>query len=166
MVVAAVKAGKRVGVTARSHAAIQNLLREIEVWAAKEGVELAGIYKGSGYASQHDLIEETDDYSAITDEHQLVAGTAWLFARPENREAFEILLIDEAGQYALADALASALAAEGVVLLGDPQQLPQVTQADHPDGSGDSILEHLLQGAPDNAAGPRRAADRELADAP
>lgn len=147
MVVAAVSAGMRVGVTARSHAAIQNLLREVEVWAAREGVEPAGIYKGSGYTSEHDLIEETDDYSEITDEHRLVAGTTWLFARSEYRNAFDILLIDEAGQYALADALASALAADGVVLLGDPQQLPQVTQADHPDGSGDSTLEHLLQGA-------------------
>lgn len=33
-----------------------------------------------------------------------------------------------------------------MVFLGDPQQLPQVTQADHPGGSGASVLEHLLQG--------------------
>ena len=31
-------------------------------------------------------------------------------------------------------------------LLGDPQQLPQVTQADHPGDSAASVLEHLLDG--------------------
>lgn len=42
--------------------------------------------------------------------------------------------------------MAVGLAAANVVLLGDPQQLPQVTQADHPGGSGAAVLEHLLQG--------------------
>ena len=83
----------------------------------------------------------------MTDDHQLVAGTAWLFARPEHREGFDLLFIDEAGQFALANAAAVGLAAKSIVLLGDPQQLPQVTQADHPDGSGASVLEHLLDGA-------------------
>ena len=82
----------------------------------------------------------------VTDEHQLVAGTAWLFAREEHREAFDLLFIDEAGQFSLADAVAAATAADNLVLLGDPQQLPQVTQADHPGGSGASVLEHLLDG--------------------
>ena len=40
-----------------------------------------------------------------------------------------------------------SLAATSVVLLGDPQQLPQVNQADHPGGSGASVLEHFLAGA-------------------
>jgi uncharacterized protein len=39
------------------------------------------------------------------------------------------------------------------VLLGDPQQLPQVTQAPHPGGSGASVLEHLLAGASTIAPG-------------
>jgi superfamily I DNA and/or RNA helicase len=33
-----------------------------------------------------------------------------------------------------------------MVMLGDPQQLPQPTQAVHPGGSGVSALEHLLEG--------------------
>jgi uncharacterized protein len=77
----------------------------------------------------------------------LVAGTAWLFARPEHRRSFDLIFIDEAGQYALANAAAVALAAESMVLLGDPQQLPQVNQAQHPDGSGASVLGHILDGA-------------------
>ncbi len=92
------------------------------------------------------MVEETDANGGVTDDHQLVAGTAWLFSRPEHRQAFDLLFVDEAGQYALASAVAVAVSALSVVLLGDPQQLPQVTQADHPGGSGASVLEHILAG--------------------
>ena len=146
MIVAALRAGRRVAVTARSHAAIQNLLAYTETRAAAEGVEFRGIYKGSGYDSPHDLIECTDSNEETVADHELVAGTAWLFARPDHHESFDLIFVDEAGQYALADAVAVALAARSMVLLGDPQQLPQVTQAPHPDGSGASVLEHLLAG--------------------
>jgi uncharacterized protein len=44
----------------------------------------------------------------------------------------------------LADALASANAARNLILLGDPLQLAQVAQAEHPGGSGVSVLEHVL----------------------
>jgi uncharacterized protein len=147
MIVGALSAGRRVGVTAFSHAAIQNLLREIENVAAARGVAFPGVYKGAGYESRHGLVEAVDDNDAVTHEHRLVAGTAWLFARPEHRAAFDLLFVDEAGQFPLANAAAVGVAAASLVLLGDPQQLPQVTQADHPGDSGASVLEHLLAGA-------------------
>ncbi|MEA2249043.1 MAG: hypothetical protein QOH46_3572, partial [Solirubrobacteraceae bacterium] len=146
MVVAALKAGRRVGITAPSHAAIQNLLVDIERCAHEQGRTFAGIYKGEGYASPHGLVEQGEGNDAVTDDHQLVAGTAWLFAREQHREGFDLVFIDEAGQFALADAAAVGMAAKSLVLLGDPQQLPQVTQSDHPGGSGASVLEHLLAG--------------------
>ncbi len=45
---------------------------------------------------------------------------------------------------ALADALAASRSAHNLILLGDPLQLPQVAQAAHPGGSGNSVLEHVL----------------------
>jgi len=78
----------------------------------------------------------------------VMAGTAWLWAREGMERAVDVLFIDEAGQVALADALAMAQAARNVVLLGDPQQLAQVTQGTHPLGAGVSVLEHLLGDAP------------------
>src|SRR5438552_12024346 len=54
------------------------------------------------------------------------------------------LFIDEAGQISRADALAMGTAAKNVVLLGDPQQLAQVSQGTHPASAGASVLEHLL----------------------
>jgi uncharacterized protein len=145
MVVAALQAGLRVGVTAQSHAAIQNFLEAIEQHAKEIGFVFSGIYKGDGYESAHDLIDETDDNEETErDQYTLLAGTAWLFARPAHRGRLDLLFIDEAGQFSLANAAAVALSTDSVVMLGDPQQLPQVTQAAHPDGSGASVLEHLL----------------------
>ena len=57
---------------------------------------------------------------------------------------FDTLFIDEAGQLALADALAAGTATRNLVLLGDPNQLPQVSQGSHPPGTEASVLGHLL----------------------
>ena len=78
-------------------------------------------------------------------EFNLVAGTTWLFAGREMGNApVDVLIIDEAGQLALADALSASVSAKNVVLLGDPLQLPQVSQAVHPGDGGFSVLEHVL----------------------
>jgi predicted RecB family nuclease len=147
MVIAALAAGLRVAITAPSHAATQNLLAAIECHAAHRGIDFAGVYKGDGYESEHGLVTTASSNKDVTAEYQLVAGTAWLLAREEHREAFDLLFADEAGQLALADTVAAGACASGIVLLGDPQQLPQVTQAAHPGGAGASALEHLLDGA-------------------
>jgi uncharacterized protein len=54
--------------------------------------------------------------------------------------------VDEAGQLSLANVVACAPAARGIVLLGDPQQLDQPTQGSHPPGAEASALGHLLGG--------------------
>ncbi len=73
-----------------------------------------------------------------------MAGTSWLFASQAMRDnPVDVLIVDEAGQLALADTLAASISATNVILLGDPQQLPQVAQAAHPNRSGVSALDHL-----------------------
>jgi uncharacterized protein len=59
----------------------------------------------------------------------------------------DVLVIDEAGQFSLANAVAVSRCGGALVLLGDPQQLAQPSQAQHPDGAGASALEHMLDGA-------------------
>ena len=145
MVVEAVTAGKRVGVTAQSHAAIHNLLRDIETYAHARGIALNAVYKGEGYESAHELVESVDsNEGTVDDDYRLIAGTSWLLARADWRGELDLVFVDEAGQFSLANAVAVATAADSVVLLGDPQQLPQVTQASHPGVSGRSVLEHHL----------------------
>ena len=54
------------------------------------------------------------------------------------------LVIDEAGQYGLANAVACASVAENVILLGDQNQLPNVVQGTHPNNVGSSIMSFCL----------------------
>ncbi|MGE0065833.1 MAG: TM0106 family RecB-like putative nuclease [Solirubrobacterales bacterium] len=150
VIVDLLQAGHRVGVTANSHKVIHNMLSEVEEVADERGFAFRGRKKCSGgnpeseFDSAHGLIESVDDNDALNDpEVGLTAGTAWHYCR-EGTARLDYLVIDEAGQVSLADALALATAARNVILLGDPQQLPQVSQAAHPDGSSLSVLEHLL----------------------
>lgn len=151
IILALIAAGKRVGVTAPSHRAIHNVLDEIERVAEGTGITFTGHKKRS--ASDETAFEGDFITSVATNEEcegsdaQLIAGTAWLFARKGMDQALDYLFIDEAGQIALADAVAVGTSARNVVLLGDPRQLPHVTQNAHPDGSGCSVLEYLLGNA-------------------
>ncbi|MGQ0631601.1 MAG: TM0106 family RecB-like putative nuclease [Sporichthyaceae bacterium] len=135
--------GLRVGVTAQSHAVIANLLKAVGRRALHKNKPAppAGLIQHTG--------ENNDVVRALTDgTHNLVGGTQWLWAREDLEDSLDVLVIDEAGQFSLANAVAVSRAAAGLVLLGDPQQLMQPTQAQHPDGAGISALNHLLDGAP------------------
>jgi uncharacterized protein len=87
------------------------------------------------------------DEALAAGEVDVVAGTAWLFARPELRATLDVLFVDEAGQLSLASTLSVSGAARGLVLLGDPQQLAQPSKGAHPDGSDVSALDHVLAGS-------------------
>lgn len=143
-------AGLRVGITANSHAVISHLI---------EGVGRPGIRKISGDSvpAEGGLVREVKGndqvVQAMADGANLIAGTAWLWAREDMRGSVDVLVVDEAGQFSLANALAAAQAAtRGIVLLGDPQQLPQVTVGAHPYGADRSVLEHLIGDAETIAA--------------
>ncbi|HMD01449.1 MAG TPA: TM0106 family RecB-like putative nuclease, partial [Candidatus Baltobacteraceae bacterium] len=151
-IVELLRAGRRVGVAATSHKAIHNMLREIERAAAANGFTFRGVKRCS--AENADSVYDTtsefignsvdDAYCAGNQDLNLVAGTAWLFASAQMDGALDVLVIDEAGQVALADAIAMGTAARNLVLLGDPMQLAQVSQGHHPGEAGASVLEHLL----------------------
>src|SRR5262249_42520314 len=83
---------------------------------------------------------------AIKDGVDVIAGTAWLWAREDMASAVDVLVVDEAGQMTLANALAASQAASSLVLLGDPQQLDQPQKGIHPPGSEVSAMAHVLSG--------------------
>ena len=147
--------GKRVGVSAQSHKAIHNLLREIEKVARGQGVKFRGLKKSTGGNDESEytgsfIRSEADAKRFVEVSHGfgLLAGTAWLFAREDLDSTLDCLVIDEAGQISLADALALGTSARNVILLGDPLQLAQVSQGAHPERTAASVLEHLLGDAP------------------
>lgn len=152
IVVDLIRRGRRVGIAATTHKAIHNLLDEIERVAREQGLTFRGVKKSSGDAdtkySGRLIVNETETGEIVAQARQfsLFAGTAWLFAHEDVAAAdlIDTLVIDEAGQVSLADALAMGTAARNVILLGDPLQLAQVSQGTHPPGTGASVLEHLL----------------------
>ena len=142
-------AGRRVGITAMSHHAIDNLLEEIlQVFEDKGDLSMLKAVRKVPDANHPKLPGVTTSRTirpVPRASYNLVAGTTWLFAGPDMRGApVDVLIVDEAGQLALADALAASTSAKNLVLLGDPLQLPQVAQAVHPGGGGLSVLEHVL----------------------
>ncbi|MDQ3671750.1 MAG: TM0106 family RecB-like putative nuclease, partial [Actinomycetota bacterium] len=149
MAVALMRDGKRVGVTSLSHKAINKLLQEIEREAREQGFVFRGRKKSTSGNEESrfegSFIDWRDGWGDLLDEElQLVAGTAWLLAREDFEGHLHTLFIDEAGQVALADALAMGAAARDLVLLGDPNQLPQVSQGAQPEAAKVSVLQHLL----------------------
>ena len=142
--------GKRVGISAFGHAAIDNLLAAVRSVFEEKGQRqqfsaCKKISKKSQAGSLSGVKYSTSNATVANAKYNLVAGTSWLFASPQMGDApVDVLVIDEAGQLALADAVVSSRSARNVILLGDPLQLAQVSKATHPDGAGASVLEHVL----------------------
>lgn len=152
MILELVRQGRKIGITGTSHKVIRNLLDEVLKTAAKEGVPNLQCMqrvkeKGVGIPGIVQATDNIEPLAALQGGVQVVAGTAWLWAREEYFEAVDVLFVDEAGQMSLANVLAIAQAAKSIVLLGDPQQLEQPLRGSHPEGASASALEHLLDGA-------------------
>jgi predicted RecB family nuclease len=149
LAVVLIRAGQSVGITANSHAVITNLLNELGWQADKVGVSFRASQKSSGeHLSNHPSVmqrESNDEMAAdLEDGVDVIAGTAWMFAREEFDQRLDYLIVDEAGQFSLANALAVGAAARNLVLLGDPLQLDQPSKGTHPRGANASALGHVL----------------------
>lgn len=139
--------GWRVGVVAQSHAVVENLLTGI----VGAGVDPQRIAKKDNKTTGASWLEiGTDDYPAFVADHPgcVIGGTAWDFANPQRVEpgALDLLVVEEAGQFNLANTIAVAASARNLLLLGDPQQLPQVSQGTHPEPVDHSALGWLIDG--------------------
>jgi uncharacterized protein len=155
MVLAALAAGRRpIGVTAQSHRTITNFLEALDAAAREAETTVSVVQKcDTGDHGAHLRSVRVVTTNAAVDETlgagsvDVVAGTSWLFARETMDGRLALLVVDEASQAALATVLAMSGAAESILLLGDPNQLAQVTQGLHPDGAEASSLEHVIAGA-------------------
>jgi uncharacterized protein len=142
-----VRDGWKIGVVAQSHNVVENLLcRAIDAG----GVDPARVAKK--LAAPHDVpwkATADGDVGRLLESHGgcLVGGTAWTITGKEVPPgSLDLLVIDEAGQFSLANTLAVSRAAKRLLLLGDPQQLPQVTQGAHPEPVDESALGWLAAG--------------------
>ncbi|MEE2569766.1 TM0106 family RecB-like putative nuclease [Pseudarthrobacter sp. J64] len=154
--------GWKIGVVGQSHNVVENLMcRAIDTG----GVDPDRVAKRPGLGHTVPWQKTTDDdVAALLDSAgpgsartgsagpgsaggALVGGTAWtLTGRHVPAGSLDLLVIDEAGQFSLANTLAVSRAAKRLLLLGDPQQLPQVSQGSHPEPVDESALGWLAAG--------------------
>lgn len=139
--------GCRIGVVAQSHAIVENLLERV-VAAGVPAAQVAKAPKDLHGPDPVFTVIRKDGMSAYLAEQRsaglgcVVGGTAWDFSNTKRvqRGELDLLVIDEAGQFSLASTIAVAVSAQRLLLLGDPQQLPQVSQGTHPEPVDTSAL--------------------------
>ena len=106
MITTLLAAGRRVGITGTSHKVIANLLEEVCKAVQEEGIRLQGIQAGSKAAVSHDqvtVVRKNPDAAKTwleDEDFNLIAGTAWLWARADMRGSVQMLVVDEAGRAA------------------------------------------------------------------
>ncbi|CAN5194801.1 TM0106 family RecB-like putative nuclease [soil metagenome] len=141
--------GWRIGVVAQSHATVENMLSAV----VAAGLDPSRVGKKPRPGAE----TERTAWTPLTDQSLgdftaqpgfVLGGTAWLFSNAGRvpRDSLDLLVIDEAGQYSLAATIAASVSATRLLLLGDPQQLPQVSQGTHPEPVDVSALGWLSDG--------------------
>ena len=143
--------GAKVGVVAQSHAVIENLMLAC---CARDGFDVSRAVRLRGKSvtpdapwsevSDSELVELISGAGGL-----LFGGTVWDYVSERRVPAgsLDVLVVDEAGQFSLTNTVAAARAARSVLLLGDPQQLPQVSTGVHPYPVDASALGWLSDGA-------------------
>lgn len=147
--------GWRIGVVAQSHKVVENVLAGV----VKAGVNpevvakvpQTGASPEANAAAPFTLLPKNGHGRFLSDLRAsqrggVVGGTAWDFSNEDRieRRSLDLLVIDEAGQFSLAPTIAASVSAQRLLMLGDPQQLPQVSQGSHPEPVDTSALGWLL----------------------
>ena len=143
--------GAKVGVVAQSHAVIENLMLAC---CARDGFDVSRAVRLRGKSVTPDApwseVSDSELVELITGAGGLLfGGTVWDYVSERRVPAgsLDVLVVDEAGQFSLTNTVAAARAARSVLLLGDPQQLPQVSTGVHPYPVDVSALGWLSDGA-------------------
>ena len=150
------KQNKKIAVTGLSHKVIHNLLQRVEDMAVEKQFEFKGYKRGT--LEDEDTVfngefiktyEKDPIFMDALDEvnvGQIFAGTKYHLASTFYDQKIDFLFIDEAGQVRLADLISIGNIAKNIILIGDQNQLGQPIKGTHPNESGQSILDYLLEG--------------------
>lgn len=150
----------RILVTASTHHAIVNVLRKTAELAAEYGLGAESLtvskLQGSGNAADEELptsverVADTELATLLQRESPcvVVGGTVWSVYKGMKeaggliQQWFDVVLVDEASQMKLPDALiafSSSKANSNIILAGDDQQLPPIIHGSYPEEH-----EHML----------------------
>jgi uncharacterized protein len=141
------KHGWRIGVVGQSHKVVENVL-SAAIAAGLSPKMVAKELKGSQSTGSWTTPTVIEDWVSYTSGGILIAGTSWVFRRSGMlaNGLFDLLVVEEAGQYSLANTISASMGASRLMLVGDQQQLPQVSQGSHPEPVDESALAWLLNG--------------------
>ncbi|WP_084830206.1 TM0106 family RecB-like putative nuclease [Demequina rhizosphaerae] len=142
VIAALVEHGWRVGVVGQSHSTVENMLKDVAKLPdidAKAQVFKVGGPKNVEPWTWLDKIDKRPAQGGY-----VIGATAWGFAKLDAEE-LDLIVVDEAGQYSLAFTIAAGRAAARLLLLGDPQQLGQVSHATHPEHVDESALSWVAE---------------------
>jgi len=139
--------GWKIGVVAQSHSVVQNMLNRL----VSDGLSpsIVGMDpKGRTVESEWTQLNPRTQGAFTAQDAFVLGGTQWTFANDTRIPArsLDLLVVDEAGQFSLANTIAASVSAQRMLLLGDPQQLPQVTKGTHPEPVDTSALGWLSAG--------------------
>jgi superfamily I DNA and/or RNA helicase len=139
--------GKRVAVTALSHSVIAHVLQKALEELKEQNLVFPIVHVGGddGVSDVKAVDSTRGEKNVLAAEGGLLCGaTGWFLSKKSLRNAFDVLVVDEAAQLSLAQTLASAMGAKNLVLVGDPQQLQQPQLVLHGENSGSSSLRHYM----------------------
>lgn len=139
---------KKIAITSNSHKAINNVLEWVDRIADQINFSYSGLKKYSSKSKdskyESNNIESKSAIKLLPENLNLFAATKFEFSKDVYEEVFDYLFIDEAGQLAVPDVIASATCAKNLVLIGDPRQLGNPSDITHPGDSGLSVLDFIL----------------------
>ena len=131
LISALVKSGARIGISSNSHKAINNLLEKVISTMDQDKVE-------GEIVRIHDLKDHEDEplyedsrinrfrnirESVISEDTNIIAGTAWVFSNDKMNNQLDYLFIDEAGQVSLANLVGMSHSTKNLILMGDQMQI-------------------------------------------
>jgi DNA replication ATP-dependent helicase Dna2 len=160
---ALVERGERVLLSAFTNRAVDNALEALEEQGFTDFVRVG---------TEHGVRDDMQEYRLETRGNPekrarelrevpvVAATTASCGSRVLREAAFDVALVDEAGQLTEPATLAALSLAERFVLVGDHQQLPPVVQSANTDGATEANSENAAAARPDGG----RAEARQRAD--
>ena len=136
--------GYKVGLVAPNYASSLNLAKKVSHYLNDE--EVIDFLGGSEEIKKE--IEEIDHIRSATasqlEKSNLLSTFINRICHKKHKDQFDFIIIDEVGQVPLATTLAATESTKNLVLIGDPQQLPQVKKGSHPNNNGFTTLEYLV----------------------
>jgi predicted RecB family nuclease len=151
MILALVRAGKKVGVTANSHRAIINLIKKVcELLPPDDKIKIQKVTRAENIADEQQILKACPvgvvDNNKVRFGPGVIGGTTFFFAREASENQLDYLFVDEASQVSLANIVAAARSTQNLVLLGDQNQLDQPIKGAHPGESSKSALSYYTDG--------------------